>query len=200
MSRRVRFTSTQRPKKKHKQSVCLRRLLDARQGLTDDPFIFAYELTQLENRKLSNYINVTLNSDVSIQSALVRLRASIDASVRTKFTTYRSINPSYAVHNVYYNRGNIPEYIRVSFTRFRLSSHRLKVETGRWSRIAPERRVCVCGNGAVQNEAHVLQECGLTNNLREQLGRDVVFPDFIIDANCLDDFKFVYDVLKCYEM
>ena len=34
----------------------------------------------------------------------------------------------------------VPEYSRKAFTRLRLSSHKLKIETGRWSRIPKEAR------------------------------------------------------------
>ncbi len=47
---------------------------------------------------------------------------------------------------------NIVEF--VACTRIRLSSHRLRVETGRWDRIPFENRTCLCG--AVQTEEHVL--------------------------------------------
>lgn len=45
-----------------------------------------------------------------------------------------------------------------------LLSHLLKVETGQWSRIPRENRVCKCGAG-VQNENHVIV-CPLVENER----------------------------------
>ena len=45
-------------------------------------------------------------------------------------------------------------------------SHSLKIETGRWSRIPPERRVCPCNADRVQNEEHVMIECELVQHLR----------------------------------
>ena len=45
-------------------------------------------------------------------------------------------------------------------------SHNLKIETGRWSRIPRERRVCRCDNSQIQTEAHVLVECILTEYIR----------------------------------
>ena len=52
-------------------------------------------------------------------------------------------------------------------TRLRLGSHYLRVETGRWARIPPERRTCSCQSG-IQDELHVLLHCPLTQNLRIQ--------------------------------
>ena len=60
----------------------------------------------------------------------------------------------------------IPDYLHVSFSRIRLISHSLKIETGRWSRIPRERRVCQCDNTQLQTEAHVLISCPLTQNIR----------------------------------
>ena len=54
----------------------------------------------------------------------------------------------------------------MSFSRIRLMSHSLKIETGRWSRTPRERRVCRCENNHVQTEAHVLIDCVLTQNIR----------------------------------
>ena len=42
----------------------------------------------------------------------------------------------------------------IAIAHLSLSSHYLKVETGRWSRTNYEDRTCVCG--VVQDEAHVL--------------------------------------------
>ena len=60
----------------------------------------------------------------------------------------------------------IPDYHRESFSRIRLMSHNLKIETGRWSRIPRERRMCHCDNNHLQTEAHVLIDCVLTLNIR----------------------------------
>ena len=81
----------------------------------------------------------------------------------TRRTTYLEINPTLSVHPLY-NSDRIPEYCRISFTRMRLSSHYLKIETGRWSRIPREERLCQCGE--LQTEKHVLLECPLLQYLR----------------------------------
>ena len=48
-----------------------------------------------------------------------------------------------------------------------LKSHYLKVETGRWSRIPRNNRVCACGT-SVQTEEHILLTCPLTCTLRSR--------------------------------
>ena len=65
----------------------------------------------------------------------------------------------------------IEERERLSFTRFRLSSHHLKIETGRWARINVENRLCDCGKG-IQDEPHVLFHCGKTEGDRRIFGVD----------------------------
>ena len=47
-------------------------------------------------------------------------------------------------------------------------SHNLKIETGRWSRIPRERRVCSCNRNQLQTEAHILLECRLTLDVRHK--------------------------------
>ena len=85
----------------------------------------------------------------------------------TKAETYRLLNPELKVHPVYTSKNYIDERARICFTRLRLSSHSLKVETGRWSRIAREERLCRCG-GSIEDEEHVLLRCPETDGAREK--------------------------------
>ena len=62
------------------------------------------------------------------------------------------------------NATNISEHCRIAYTRIRTSSHRLRVETGRWARIPVESRLCGCGG--IQTEEHVLLRCNLTQDIR----------------------------------
>ena len=90
------------------------------------------------------------------------------ASHATKFHTYvNELNSSMDVHSIYRTNIFIPDYQRVSFSRIRLVSHSLKIETGRWSRIPREHRVCQCDNTQLQTEAHALISCSLTQNIRQ---------------------------------
>ena len=87
----------------------------------------------------------------------------IQTADTTRRMTYLEINPTLSVHPLY-NSDRIPEYFRISFKRMRLSSHYLKIETGRWSRIPREERLCQCGE--VQTEIHVLLQCPLLQYIR----------------------------------
>ena len=63
------------------------------------------------------------------------------------------------------------EKFRKSLSRFRTSSHRLKIETGRWHKpeaIPFNERKCITCN-KLEDEFHALLECPLYNNMRKQL-------------------------------
>ena len=76
----------------------------------------------------------------------------------TKFRTYLTINPDLSGHRMYTHKtADVPDRDRVSASRLRLSSHRLAVETIRWSRKPPNERLCLCGD--VQTEEHVICFC-----------------------------------------
>ena len=168
-------------------------------GIPDDPFRFALELTHNGNITLSRYINNIINAGNHKTDDMLRLHDRIQESNRTKFMTFREINPDLRVHDVYAlnNRHFIPEHYRIAFTRLRLSSHNLKIETGRWSRLPRERRLCPCG--LVQDEKHAIELCALTLNLRTQYARPAQYPDILRNAKWLIDFKYLHDVLTAYQ-
>ena len=117
----------------------------------------------------------------------------------TKYFTYRSLlNPSLSALNIYSTKDYIPDHRRIEFTRLRLMSHNLKAETGRWSGTPAELRLCSCDQGRVQNEAHVLLECPLSNECRRNfpLLRYSSVNNLLNDESHCDMLcKFVYNVL-----
>ena len=106
------------------------------------------------------------------QDPLASEREALEIKVRnqlgsTRRDTYMEINPGLITPDIYRKSSDfVPDHHRTAFTRIRLGSHRLKVETGRWSRIPRERRLCPCGQ--VQDERHALLDCPLTSNLRRE--------------------------------
>ena len=66
-----------------------------------------------------------------------------------------------------YYESDLIEKHRIAYSRFRTSSHRLRIETGRWSRQQREERLCGCLL-AVQDEKHVLEDCEKLSELRAQ--------------------------------
>ena len=184
---------------KQRQCDFFRKMNAERQGFYDDPFCFAMELTRHSNRTLSRYIEDILVSNDQVADSLVTLNDKVRNSSCTKFVTYREINPRLSVHEVYDRRMNvnfINETFRLAFTRMRLSSHNLKIETGRWTREPRGRCVYACGQ--IQDEKHVIQFCPLTEHYRYFHPSTVIFPDFLNNATTERDFQLIHDVLNVY--
>ena len=171
------------------------KMISERQNMRDDPLMFAMELTRDGNEKMSRYITNLLANDTYISDAQNDLRSKISDSTGTKFRSYIGINPLLNVHDVY--AMTLPEFARLSFTRLRLSSHNLRIETGRWSRIPRERRLCQCG--AIQDEKHVLVDCPLTEPIRVRYDMHVIsYPEIVINAHNDADLKFIHDIVTFF--
>ena len=57
--------------------------------------------------------------------------------------------------------------LRQSIARYRLSSHHLVVEEGRWKEIERKNRVCnICNSGSIENEYHVFIACRAYHHIR----------------------------------
>ena len=132
-----------------------------------------------------------------IEEDLRCIRSSIltKAPTSTKRETYLCMDASLEIHPVY--NTCVQEHRRIEFTRMRIGAHRLRIETGRWSRTPRENRVCRCNNQEVQDESHVLFTCPLTGHLREQYG----FSTFEELFTCNDSEKicsFIYYVTRIF--
>ena len=116
----------------------------------------------------------------------------------TRFTTYLSINPNLSIHPMYHSQSNPPlEHHRIAATRLRLSSHYLRIETGRWARIPREQRFCPCRED-LQTESHVVTTCPLTNFLRiefDELKFDTI-AEFFNSTNIAKMCKYCYELLQ----
>ena len=95
--------------------------------MQDDPFMFAINLTRHGNPRMRKYLDNLMQNGNHVTDSLNKLRGKICSSSKSKFITYIDLNPSLCVHNVYKDSSaNIPELYIISFSRFRLSSHRLQ--------------------------------------------------------------------------
>ena len=130
----------------------------------DTPLAKSYRTCQNKGTKGYRYIKGLLDNPNC--DTLDNLKEKFSTETGTRAKTYRSINPDLQVHTVYTSTEYIEENKRITFTRFRLSSHRLKVETGRWSRIPRENRLCGCGSGQIQDE--MLFDCIKTKGIRDK--------------------------------
>ena len=90
------------------------------------------------------------------------------APEKTKHRLYLSMNPDLSVHPLYKRVDSahaIEDNLRISFTRIRICSHKLRSETGRWNGTPPELRLCPHCTDSVQDEEHILQ-CPATVAIR----------------------------------
>ena len=103
-----------------------------RNDVMNDPLMFTLSLSHRENHVVSRYINEVME-EVDILASDLRVRKEkIQLSTRTQLMTYQIMNPNLSVHPLYESIDRVgDDYLRISFSRFRLSSHRLKIETGR---------------------------------------------------------------------
>ena len=86
------------------------------------------------NTITSRYLKELLDSEVNyVSEGMNKTVNIINNSDSSKCAYYKSINPNMQVHNVYNIKCKINELERCSWTKFRLSSHSLAIETGRWN-------------------------------------------------------------------
>ena len=185
---------------KSKQKAFFQNMINERKDMLDDPFMHAVRLTQDKNRTMNGYLERLKNCDDFIAKDRLERIARVRASERSKSVTYRSINPTMDVHPIYKDCAEpVDDYLRMSFTRFRTSSHRLRIKTGRWSRTPRERRLCQCGGG-VQSEEHVLMSCSLTEPIRQKYAVIIdCFEQFVSGSKTKPELHMLHEILKFFE-
>jgi hypothetical protein len=165
----------------------------------DEPLNKALILATQINTKSSKMIKKLLSESDDIKVRDLQTRSEkLKKNLSSKRTTYLTINPRLDKIKIY-NSNQIREQKRVMVSRFRLSAHRLRVETGRWKRIPREERTCDCSS-AIQDENHVVFNCGLSQTIRCKYKMNYTcFSDLFenMPANTIGDF--FYELLQIYE-
>ena len=181
-----------------RQKKFLDKMREKRGEMDDDPLIHALNIAQQHHKPMWKYIESTINGHDFVADEVSKIKDSINSTAMsaTKFQTYLSMNPMLEIHSLYTKAApTIPDYLRINFTRYRLSSHQLRVEVGRWSRTPADQRTCTCGLG-VQNEQHIF-ECPLVehffNNNNDKSYN--TFADIFTDTS-LEDLQILYQVLN----
>ena len=90
----------------------------------------------------------------------------------SKLRTYSTIKTQIGYENYLCQIQNIQE--RVTLTKFRLSNHRLMIETGRHQRIDKDQRFCPFCPTKIEDEHHFLMECQVFSTLRVELFNKVL--------------------------
>ena len=170
---------------KEKQSKFLKRIAKEREGMLDDPLMFTLNFMKENNPAIYAQVDDRMvNCDFikKDRENLTRTLREMPAE-RTKFHLYMQMNPDLSVHDLYQKKDHIEDNLRMAFTRVRLSSHRLRCETGRWSRVPSDQRVCPhCDGEAVQDEEHLFL-CPATLPIREKYDVTLDLQSFMLEPS-----------------
>ena len=58
---------------------------------------------------------------------------------------------------------------RRSLCKFRISSHKLEIEQGRYTNISADKRTCMLCNNGVEDEIHFLLKCSVLEKIRKNI-------------------------------
>ena len=188
---------------KLKQHKFYSRAAVERLNLVDDPLMFCIDIVTRANTVSSRNIREFVNSSVpNLQDLMVTVHERISVSSGSRCAVYRSINPGFAVHGLYKDRHTVNDRYRMAFTRLRVSGHNLCIETGRWNRrgrgrLLQEERLCVCGN--VQTEKHVVEDCPVSNDIRDSVGLTNMDDLFNEKYSHKESCMIIHNILHLYE-
>ena len=167
------------------QAKFFKKLLPTRILMDDDPFGYICRLCEQEGTGMWAEIQRIISVADHIKEGLQKLNYSITNKDGTRAETYRYMNPTLTIHPLYTKHDFIPDSLRISFTRLRLSSHKLRIELGRWSHIQRSDRVCECG--ILQDEKHILL-CNKNINILQKFsyeGKDLILLFADLDSRKL---------------
>ena len=185
---------------RQRQRKFISRMKKERENMYDDPLMFALDITERDNPTMQRYLSGVLCEDGdSVQNDISRRKERLLSSQRTRAMTYCAMNPDLSVHTMYTSCDVFADGLRIAFTRVRLSSHRLRVETGRWARIPHDQRLCQCGID-VQTEQHVISKCSLVDGIRSSYNNESVnFTNFMASPKSAQELAMVERILDFYE-
>ena len=174
-----------------------------RRNMVDDPLNLMLSLTMDTNISTGRYIkSIVENEDNYVVEASNKLVQNVNNSDSSKCTYYKSINPDMRVHSVYDSKIKINELERISWTKMRLSAHSLAIETGRWNRrgrgrLPVDQRICQYGQ--VQTEQHVVEQCTLSQHLRDLYNYNSLQNLFLENNDHVKAIQFIHRVLGIYK-
>ena len=188
---------------KERQRKFFKKIWAERRDMRDDPFSHAMRLMRDANVSTMRYINDLIENEVDdIGQAMEDLHAFINNSQSSRCQYYREINPDLSMHNIYKAKLNLNDVERISWSKLRLSAHSLAIETGRWSRrgrgrLPVEERLCRCG--LVQTEHHVVEECALSQHIRNSFNVSSILDLFNGRHDYSHVCKIAHDILNIYK-
>ena len=172
-------------------------MMTERADLTDDPLMHVINITKELNRPMWSYVESVMSGE-NFASDMVNTMKDTVRNARpsaTRSHTYLALNPDLDVHPLYTRKSCIiPDYLRISFTRYRLSSHMLRVEIGRWSRTPRDERVCPCRTG-IQDESHIFM-CPIVKIHIDSLAKPCRSPADLFQDTSPDDLRTLHQTLN----
>ena len=162
---------------KHRQSKFLQCMFEQRSDLEEsDPLMHTLDFMRQNNPVLYTHVNELMQLDLKTDfksdydELCSRLRDT--PPDRTKLRLYLTMNPNLSVHPLYKTTDSqqvLEDSLRITFTRIRICSHKLRSETGRWIGTPSDQRFCPHCTGSIQDEVHILQ-CPATLDIRNRFG------------------------------
>jgi len=165
-----------------------------RHSTQDDPILVALRICTDANTQGARLLNASTHHESLLRAEAMRVLADFcreKSLTATRFRTYVELNPTLDTHAVYLRQlSSLEEHHRLAFTRIRLSSHELRIETGRWSRTPREERRCGCSLNTVQDETHVTFTCPKTEEIRSK------YPTLLHNVQTLRELM-AKDIVQC---
>ncbi len=116
-----------------------------------------------------------------------RHRCSTKDILRT-YRTFKNEDMCTASHL----NSNLPKYERSLISQLRLGILSLRIETGRYTNLVVENRICqLCDMNEVENEAHFLFDCNLYDVIRANFEADLGSP--LQNMSVTEKFDFVFE-------
>ena len=93
---------------------------------------------------------------------------SVEARGLNKLRTYRTFKQDFVTEQYVFRP--MPRSHRSALARFRCGVAPIRIETGRYERLPLEERLCpVCDENSVESEFHVIMQCQLYTDIRQEL-------------------------------
>ena len=159
---------------------------DVENGNIYNEMNWAYQIKHiLDNIGLSD---IWIQQDTVTINFLVIKQRIIDIYKQTWYTRLCNSNrlSSYVMYNTelkmenYLNNIYVEKY-RIALTKFRLSSHDLAIETGRYTNVERDLRYCEhCNQNVIENEYHFLLVCPKYRHLRVKIFQTILLTMAIL--------------------
>ena len=131
-------------------------------------------------------------------SPLSRVFASIKGtflkdSCNTKLRTYCKFKKTYTFEN--YLGVSVDKKIISQYSKLRLSSHRLNIEVGRYTRTPVNLRTCnICSSSDIEDEFHLMCVCSKYSDIRNNLFEAI--SKFVVNFDTLSLLEFFLMILS----